>query len=248
MGKKKKESKKADPKAWLETYGDMITLVLCFFVILMGEPSQDNSRIQLVLASFGGLGPLKGGLTLTEGKLARMGASIESLPSDKKAKALEESVDKAIAMMNPSNSQDVSVQAIPERGLVIVIAGDALFKPNSADVDIERTREMLANIANLFATPAFARSYFRIEGHADKEEDGTPFYSKWEFSAARAANVLHYLVDFGADEKRFQVAGFSDKRPTSVVRDENSEQELKDEDRAASNRRVEIVVLSDGHL
>ncbi|HPA11449.1 MAG TPA: OmpA family protein, partial [Treponemataceae bacterium] len=58
-------------------------------------------------------------------------------------------------------------------------------------------------------------------------------------SAARAVNVLHYLTDFGADEERFSVAGYADTRP--VFTNDTAEGR-------AYNRRVDIIILDEGHF
>ena len=65
------------------------------------------------------------------------------------------------------------------------------------------------------------------------------FQSNWELSAARAANVLHYLADFGVDEKQFSIAGYADTRPK--FSNDTAEQR-------AYNRRVDIIILDDGHF
>jgi chemotaxis protein MotB len=82
---------------------------------------------------------------------------------------------------------------------------------------------------------------FRVEGHTDNEAtdpDG-PWESNWELSSARAIAVLHFLTDLGVDEKRFQVAGFADTMPLVS----NATREGR-----AYNRRVDVVIIDDGHL
>jgi chemotaxis protein MotB len=51
--------------------------------------------------------------------------------------------------------------------------------------------------------------------------------------------VLNYLTGLGMADKRFQVAGFADTVP--VASDST-------EEGRAYNRRVDIVILDDGHL
>jgi chemotaxis protein MotB len=81
---------------------------------------------------------------------------------------------------------------------------------------------------------------FRIEGHTDSgSTDPAQWPSNWELSAARAVNVLHFLTDFGADEKRFSVAGYADNKPYY----DNSTPEGR-----AYNRRVDIIILDEGHF
>ena len=66
-----------------------------------------------------------------------------------------------------------------------------------------------------------------------------PWESNWELSTARSIAVLHYLVDLGVEEKRFQVAGFADTMPISS----NLTREGQ-----AYNRRVDVIILDEGHL
>ena len=81
---------------------------------------------------------------------------------------------------------------------------------------------------------------FRVEGHTDNNPvSGDKFASNWELSAARAANVLHYLSDFGVNEKQFSIAGYADTRP---IRDNGTKEGQ------AYNRRVDIIILDDGHF
>ena len=65
------------------------------------------------------------------------------------------------------------------------------------------------------------------------------YESNWELSAARAVNVLHYLSDFGVDEKQFSIAGYADTRPKFS----NDTEEGR-----AYNRRVDIIILDEGHF
>jgi chemotaxis protein MotB len=238
---KKKKKQSVDPNAWLITYGDMITLMLVFFVLLVGEPTADNNKIQLVLASFGGLGPLTGGMTLSPGRLAQMGASVESLPSERRAQALEQSLDRTIAAIQSQTNNMANVFFAPERGIVVTLSGDAFFRPGSAEVDIERTRDTLDNLAHLFNSAELQGRSYRIEGYTDNIETSSQYRSRWELSSARAANVLHYLVDFGAPEERFQLAAYADTRPVPGYESNTPESR-------AANRRVEIVIVTDGRL
>jgi chemotaxis protein MotB len=128
-----------------------------------------------------------------------------------------------------------------ERGLVISLAGDILFKRASAEVDLEVSRSALQKLARFLDSDEISSRKIRLEGHTDSsptDPDG-PWPTNWELSAARSAAVLHYLVDYGADEARFQVAGYADTVKLKSP-------ELVEEDRA-ENRRVDIVILKEAH-
>ena len=238
MAKEKKEPPKAS-KAWLETYGDMITLMLCFFVMLFNPTEIDEIQLaQLTVALQGD--PTSGGTSLAAGRLADLGNTITSLPSLEKGKSLGLAVKKAVSIFSPEiNSNKIKVTA-DERGLVITLASDALFRENSAELLIDETRETLLKLAQFLNLSDLKDRRFRIEGHTDSiVPDPALWPSNWELSAARAVNVLHYLADFGADERRFSVAGYGNTQPQFA--------EDMPEGRAY-NRRVDIIILDEGHF
>jgi chemotaxis protein MotB len=128
-----------------------------------------------------------------------------------------------------------------ERGLIISLAADSFFEPASAEINIEESRQVLQKVATLLSSPEMSGRKFRIEGHTDNipTDPQGQWETNWELSADRAVNVLHYLVDFGVDEQQCQVAGFADTVPLAS----NDTREGR-----AYNRRVDIVLLSEGHL
>jgi len=225
---------------WMTTYGDMVTLLLCFFVILMNPETIEGARIELIMVSFNGLGPLQGGNTLDVGELAELGNNIMAMPSTKRGRGLDNARRTAVSMFKPEIKSKQVRDTEDERGLVITLASDAFFKPASAEVEIENTREILQKLSGLLSSEELADRKFRIEGHTDASptDPNGPWPSNWELSAARSANVLHYLVDMGVNETQFQIAGMSDT--VALVADDTPEGR-------AYNRRVDIVVLAQAH-
>ena len=61
-GKKKGGEQKAGAPLWMTTYGDMMTLLLCFFVLLFSFSTIDIVRFKEVIVELqGALGVLSGG-------------------------------------------------------------------------------------------------------------------------------------------------------------------------------------------
>jgi chemotaxis protein MotB len=226
---------------YMLTYGDMVTLLLTFFVMLLTPATIDGHQLRLILAAFPGLGSLEGGNTLEAGRLAELGNTIESLPSMERGRALSEARREAISIFQPEIQTDqVRVQE-DERGLIISLVGDAFFEPASADVRIEQTRDVLQRLARLLSSDTLADRTFRIEGHTDNipTDPAGPWLSNWDLSTDRALAVLRYLVEFDAEESQFQVMGLGEHRPLY----DNATPEGR-----AYNRRVDLIILTDGHL
>lgn len=246
MGKKSKEPAKPST-AWQGTYGDMITLMLCFFVMLYNPSEVDVTELaemaaslQIITESMEQPTPT-GGQSLTAGKLADLGNSISALPALEKGRSLSLAKKKAVSLFAPEVKSAKITISSDERGVVISLASDAFFEAGSADLNIDETREILLKLSKFFSEPELKSRKFRIEGHTDNSpiNESESFPSNWELSAARALNVLHYLADFGVDENQFSVAGYADTRP--MFSNDTPEGQ-------AYNRRVDIVILDEGHF
>ena len=234
--KKKKEEEEGSP-AWMVSYGDLTTLLLTFFVMMFTTATIDGREMQLILSAFqGSFGLLPGGKTLSVGELAEMGNVIESLPANERGRGMAKAIKEAQSIFHPEIKTRKVVITVDERGIVISLASDAYFKQASAELDIERAREVLEKIAELITQTDYKDKHIRIEGHTDDrstDPDG-PWLSNWHLSTARALNVLGYLVDFGADPQRMSVVGYGEYKP--IFSNDTEEGRSK-------NRRVDIVIL-----
>lgn len=238
MGRKKKEPAAAS-QAWKDSYGDMITLCLCFFVMLYNPTEVDAVQLAALTASLQG-DPNSGGQSLSAGRMADLGNTINSLPAMEKGKSLGLAVKKAISLFAPDVKSNKITLSSDERGLVITLAADSFFAPGSAALNIDTTRETILRLAQFLSSEDLLGRRFRIEGHTDNTPvSGESFPSNWELSTARATNVLHYLADFGVDERQFSVAGYADTR----AKMSNDTAEGR-----AYNRRVDIIILDEGHF
>lgn len=242
MGKKAKQPEKPST-AWLGTYGDMITLMLCFFVMLYNPSEVDVTQMATITQSLQmqETETTSGGLSLSAGQLSDLGNNINSLPSLEKGKSLGLAKKKAVSLFAPDVKSNKITITSDERGLIITLLSDNFFEEGSAELNINDTRETLLRLADFFRSDELKGRRFRIEGHTDSTpvEENSIFPSNWELSATRAVNVLHYLADYGVRENDFSVAGYSDTRPKFS----NDTAEGR-----AYNRRVDIIILDEGHF
>jgi len=243
VAKKKKQELGGASQEWLTTYSDMVTLMLCFFVALFNPDEVDPAQLAAMISAFtnSGLGASTGGNTLSVGKSADLGNTINSLPALDRGQSLGTSLRRAVSLFQPEVKSNKVKVTSEERGLVISLASDAFFNPASARVNIEETREILLRLASLLNSNEVGGRKIRIEGHTDSVDvdPAGPWQDNWQLSSERARSVLRYLTDFGVDEERFQIAGFADTMPVSS----NSTPEGR-----AYNRRVDIVIIDEGHL
>lgn len=84
MAKKQviEEIKQGAPE-YMNTYGDMMTLLLCFFVLLFSMSSVDARKFEAIVVSFSGsLGVLDGGNTLVREKVIDQGTVTDGTSSE----------------------------------------------------------------------------------------------------------------------------------------------------------------------
>ena len=241
MAKKAKEPEKPS-SSWQGTYGDMITLMLCFFVMLYNPSEVDITQLATITQSLqmNETESVSGGLSLSAGRLSDLGNNINSLPSIEKGKSLGLAKKKAVSLFAPDVKSNRITVTSDERGLIITLLSDNFFDEGSSELNINETRETLLRLSEFFKAPELKDRRFRIEGHTDNvpvESDKYP--SNWELSATRAVNVLHYLADYGVEENSFSIAGYADTRPKFS----NDTPEGR-----AYNRRVDIIILDEGHF
>ena len=241
MAKKAKEPEKPST-SWQGTYGDMITLMLCFFVMLYNPSEVDITQLATITQSLqmNETESVSGGLSLSAGRLSDLGNNINSLPSIEKGKSLGLAKKKAVSLFAPDVKSNRITVTSDERGLIITLLSDNFFDEGSGELNINEARETLLRLSEFFKAPELKDRRFRIEGHTDNvpvESDKYP--SNWELSAARAVNVLHYLADYGVEENSFSIAGYADTRPKFS----NDTPEGR-----AYNRRVDIIILDEGHF
>lgn len=232
MSRRKRRRREEETVAsnWLNTYSDMITLLLCFFVLLFAFSEVDAQKFRSIMSSFrGGTGVLNSGSSLD-----MMDFEIEYM--DEGDRELEELRELLEEYAGENGLGPEIILNVEERGLVIRFMDKVLFDSGKADLKPE-AKEILDTIAEVLNREEFKDKLIKVEGHTDTDPIvySTTFPTNWELSAIRATNVLRYLVEEnGIDGNRISSSGYSYHRPIAP----NDTPENKQ-----MNRRVDIVIL-----
>lgn len=244
MAKKEKkiEVKEGLPE-WMGTYGDMVTLLLCFFVLMFATSTVDAGKFSQIAASF-----VKNHIVImpeqTNGMLQAMGNGIMQMPeaqgdSDKEyeqegQEELESMAEKFKTYFAENNLQNKIEIEQNDRYITLNFKDGVLFESGSADLKPEAL-SILSQVANELLK--YPDNNIKIEGHTDNRPIHTAKYpNNWYLSAARAISVATYFTDekqFPPD--RISTEGYGEYKP-KVPND-------TPENRAI-NRRVEIKVIS----
>jgi len=238
---RKQPEQKAGAPEWMTTYGDLVTLLMCFFVLLFAFSEIDAKKFEAVMESFqGSAGILSGGITVSEQELIfEATPEVQVSESPKEMEILEilktAIMDEIKKMDNQEVNKDIEVE-IDIRGLIIRFPDKVLFDPGKADLKPEafKTLEILGNILN---REDFGNMAIRVEGHTDNVPmNSFRFPSNWELSTSRATTVLKYFINsLEISPTRLAASGYGEYYP--IESNETKEGRSK-------NRRVDIVVLS----
>ncbi|MCK4907761.1 MAG: flagellar motor protein MotB [Spirochaetes bacterium] len=238
LERRKKKKKERGAPAYMLTYGDMVTLLLTFFVMMFTIAEIDGRELRLILSAFtGSMGQFEGGMTLSKGDLEEMGMNLENLPAREKGSTLARAIKEAKEILKPELRAKRIRMREDERGLVISLGADAFFKPGSAVLQMDKDSEILKKVSQIVSR---ITNKIVVEGHTDSNpinivvKKGVKFRSNWELSTARSISVLNYLVKEGVKESQFSIAGFSMYKPI----EKNDTPEGR-----AYNRRIDIVIM-----
>ncbi|MDR3231599.1 MAG: flagellar motor protein MotB [Synergistaceae bacterium] len=237
---RKEKAPAAAPGAplYMATYGDMVTLILCFFVLLFSMSSIDSQKFQKMLISLrGSLGAMKGGKTMEE--------EIEPYPADPSKPEVNPGssqnyemdtrhVAHTIESYLRTQGLDKTIEVtINQRGVAVSLSDQFLFNSGSAELKSDGQR-VLYKIATLIRNEVPAVS---VEGHTDSVPlHGGIYRDNWGLSSSRAAAVVSYLETSGGfSSGKLQAVGYASTHP--VVPNDSAEHR-------ALNRRVELVFLS----
>ena len=230
---KKAQQAKAGAPEWMVTYGDTMTLLLCFFVIIvsMSELKEDE-KFQKVMeslrAAFGGY----------QGSVGAV--PIANVPANALiAKLLE--LESPILTKNKGDSDEEGIHGKKFRvtnvrdGLEVVVGGRITFNRFSATL-LPEGRDLIAKAAERL------RGYntkILVRGHATHEPlpEDSLYHDANALSYARARATAQELESSGVRRVRMLLVAAGDTEP--LVRQAYTER------RRAINRRVEILVTEE---
>ncbi len=219
---------------WLAAFGDLMSLLLCFFVLLLSMSSMDAKKISEAIGSLSGaMSVLEGGIK-TEVSKQRIQESTPIEVKDETAQQVNriaQAVGDANEMMEKGHGPAVTIEEAQD-GFVIELPAALLFKSGSAKIHNNDALLFLKRVA-LIIQELPNTTKISVQGHTDDQGPGTnsPFKDNWELSSARAISVLQELLLDGVDPKRISASGYGEFSPKATNATESGREK---------NRRVEL--------
>jgi len=210
---------------WMLTYGDIMTLLLTFFVLLISYSTIQEEAFKKSLESF------RAALSILsyEGSVIQF----EKVPAVKYMPAIApKEIMRRLRQAIYSGGLKEQMKVSRDReGIRITIKSPVLFDSGKADLRTDAAPVLKELVAILADSP----NRVVVEGHTDNVPiHNEQFPSNWELSTARAISVARFLFETGSfDPARFTVAGYGEYHPV----ESNDTPEGRQE-----NRRVEILL------
>lgn len=209
---------------WLITYADMITLLLCFFVIFFVILyARKNGPDEAIAARAPAVQDTH---STPQTNIVPFAAQSEA----------EISAFNDFAAIGPAKP---SARPAPkaDRISMFEMSSSAFFGSGSADLS-DSGKSILRDVAVELKSGEYQGYQIVVEGHTDDAPIATTqFSSNWELSTARAAAVVHFFLDQGLPAQRLRAAGYADTQPKAPNRDANGAAIPENQ---AQNRRVVI--------
>ena len=261
--RKPDEPKKGAPE-WQTTFGDLMNLLLCFFVLLFAMSTIDEAKQEQIIASFnnmfsvfdGGATAIGDGMLISNGvsQLNELDQYINSTGKmDDEGKIVDDDLASAQeqveqAQMEASEELAEKIQeAVSERNMdqeidieftsqyvQLTLRGGILF--DSGSVQLKDEALPVLNQVGLILE-RYATGTIEIEGHTDNVPmSGSKYSNNDELSSGRALSVFDYLLSVtNLNPADVKHAGRGEYLPIA----DNSTAEGR-----AKNRRVEIKIYN----
>lgn len=248
MAKKKQEAKKGLDE-WMATYSDMVTLLLCFFVLMYTASTPDETKLQYIMQSFQTSGAYINPFVIDE-----LGNETESVDEDGNADlpanagegtqqnpnedgiGLPNNFDDlfvwaTMTAASSNYSESIQVSQSSSNRITIRFNNSIMFEGDSA-VLLESGRKAIQEfMPGLKAIQSYIKN-IRVQGHT---AEGFSAVNDWDLSSARASSVVKY-IDFQRimDSEKYITEGRACYDPIA----DNSTPEGRQE-----NRRVELIII-----
>jgi len=250
--RKKPEEHHVDER-WMASYMDMVTVLMCLFIVLYAMSTVDANKFEKLRNSLAtGFGAVASETVDTaegtvvppelvdenlEAFAAMQSADSAAAPDALEAalkevdrlRALEEQMKAGLAAAGLTENVEFQID---QRGLTVKLVGSqTFFAPDRPELT-ERASQVLTIISPILGPAALE---IMVEGHA--ANGVTAYPSTWELSSARSVNVLRFMVDRGGIAPgTIGAVAFGSARQVN----DDSTPELME-----LNRRVDIVIISD---
>ena len=236
---KKRKSSGEGGSNWMDTYGDMVTLLLCFFVLLYSISSVDQQKWEIIVKSFNP-GADAVSQIVTDSDLKEGDDDVEG--HMEKPEMLDDfdelfyTLQELVQQQNLSDS--VSVES--GEGFAFITFQDMVFFDGDSSALRDEGKPILEGFGQAMASAADSIEQIQVLGHTSQASPNIPNEAHTDrlLSAERSAEVVAYLQQVtNLDPSKMVSSGYGQFRPIAT---------FDTPEGRAKNRRVEILITRSG--
>ena len=240
---------------WMDTYGDLVTLLLCFFVLLYSFSSIDAEKAKELIGAFSGTSS-PAAIESLDISQAREDAipTIDSMVDYKnrvqdtdsstyevsgnvdptKGEEFDELYEKIKAYIKENNLEGALSVERTEDTIILRFGEVMLFNSGKADL-LPTGVDYLKAVIEIVSQNESAIRMVTIEGNTDNVPiKNSEFSDNWDLSVARAVNTLRCVLSFNViGPERLSAVGYGEYQPIDTNETEAGR---------AHNRRVDFVI------
>lgn len=181
---------------WLITYADLITLLLCFFILLFSSSTLDQNVWESIKTSYS-----------TKMKKKSTNTPLSDIKNQLDSMLMKEVKENKLEIIKDENGINMRFLSTS-----FYNSGEATLLPEG--------KAIVDKIFNIIKNVKGTEFNIDVEGHTDDNPiSNISFPSNWELSVARASNVVRYLVERGIEPRRLKASGYADTKPVVANRD-----------------------------
>lgn len=235
----KKKKRQVNTSEWLNTYSDMVTLLLCFFVLMYAISSVNTSKFKAVVESFN---PSEKEIEQAQ-KTKSGGGAVSS--ADTSADTSQDQIQKVqdfddlyykLKKYVESEGLDSDVSISKGEGFTFITFRDKVFFDGNSYELKDDGKKILDQLSYAISDVSSSIGEIQILGHTSQASPDMPndVESDRFLSSDRATEVLVYIQQKNIIEpSKLVSSGFGEFRPISP---------FDTKENRAKNRRVEIII------
>ena len=235
----KKKSSGGGGANWMDTYGDMVTLLLCFFVLLYSMSTITEDKWKAIVQSFNpsAVEDPDPNINGVDGPSSDSGDA-GVMPMEEQQEQIDEDIESLLQSIQEyvqqQNLQD-AVSVSKDGGKIFIRFSQSVFFAGESAVLRPEAYSILDAVSEMLSSVASSLDEVRVQGHtARPKKEPNNVVTDRTLSSQRAANVIIYIQQHSTvDPARLVSEGLGEWRP--IAPNDTAEN-------LAKNRRVEMII------
>lgn len=223
----------------MDTYGDMVTLLLCFFVLLYSMSTISEDKWKAIVQSFNPTAAEDPRVTEgAGGPDADNSGQSGQMPAEEMQEQVEQDMQSLLQQIQEfvqqQNLQD-AVTVSQDGGKIFITFSQSVFFAGDSPVIRQEAYPVLDSVSDMLSSVAESLDEVRIQGHTARAGSGpNRVPNDRRLASERATNVVIYIQEHSVVPPSCLVSeGFGEWRP--VAPNDTAEDRAK-------NRRVEMII------